>query len=87
MQLTEGSVVRSIAGRDKGDAGIVVGFDRGWPLIADGRTRKIERPKRKNPKHLAVTREIIDLSLVTGNQTLKRLLLRFREAFDGSERE
>lgn len=78
MQLTEGAVVRSKAGHDKGNYGVVVGFLCGWPLIADGKERTLEKPKRKNPKHLVVTREMIDLREIHGNTMLKRMLWPFQ---------
>ncbi len=78
MQLTEGSVVKSSAGHDKGFFGVVVGFRDGWPLVADGKTRKLNRPKRKNPKHLIVTREKLDLCEIHGNTMLRRLLWPFQ---------
>jgi len=32
---------------------VVIGFDAaGYALVADGEVRKINRPKKKNPKHL-----------------------------------
>ncbi len=78
MQLTEGSVVKSTAGHDKGRFGVVVGFQNDWPLIADGKERKLEHPKRKNPKHLVGSRERLDLSEIHGNTKLRRMLWPFQ---------
>ena len=50
-----GMVVTSRAGRDAGDRYVVLaasGAD--MVLVADGRRRGTERPKRKNVKHLVV---------------------------------
>lgn len=48
-----GSIAVSLAGRDKGRVFIIVGvLDENHVLIADGRKRKIEKPKRKKLKHL-----------------------------------
>lgn len=50
-----GMVVTSRAGRDAGDRYVVVGTAGGETvLVADGRRRSAERPKRKNAKHLTV---------------------------------
>ncbi len=50
-----GLMVISLAGRDKGRIAAVVGVvDENYVLIADGRTRKTESPKRKKLKHLRV---------------------------------
>jgi len=51
-----GRVVYSKAGRDKGKIFIVVGIiDENFVLVADGRLRPIERPKKKRIKHLKFT--------------------------------
>ena len=87
MQLMEGSVVRSMAGHDAGIFAVIVGSESGWPLIADGNGRKLEAPKRKNPKHLTDTGEQIDLSAVHSNKQLRRLLRPFRNGETGPELE
>lgn len=52
-QALLGMVVTSRAGRDAGDRYVVVGVaGPDMVLVADGRRRGIERPKRKNVKHL-----------------------------------
>lgn len=51
-----GRLVFSISGRDKGLPFILVGISRqGFYLLADGRLRKIEKPKLKNPRHVQLT--------------------------------
>ena len=51
----EGCVATSLAGRDKGRRFVVVGVhDEEHVLIADGKMRKIEKPKKKKLKHLKV---------------------------------
>ena len=47
-----GQLVVSLAGRDKGCVCAVVGKseDEGYVLIADGRIRKVETPKKKKLK-------------------------------------
>lgn len=48
-----GSIARSTAGRDKDKIFVIVGvLDEAYVLIADGRSRKIEKPKKKKLKHL-----------------------------------
>ena len=49
-------MVKSVAGRDGGSYAFVVGEpEPGYVLIADGRIRKVENPKRKNVRHVADT--------------------------------
>ena len=51
--LSVGQLVTSRAGRDSGRKYVVIGFDEsGYVLVADGMIRKINRPRRKNVKHL-----------------------------------
>ena len=48
-----GRVVTSRAGRDRGDRYVVVGtLGEDMVLVADGEKRGIDRPKKKNVKHL-----------------------------------
>ena len=44
----------ALAGRDKGRLCVITGAsdEEGCVLIADGRTRKVEAPKKKKLKHL-----------------------------------
>lgn len=65
MDFEKGNVVISKAGRDKGYFMAVVGEEKGYPLVADGKERPLERPKRKNPKHLQKTNFNIDLEQLT----------------------
>ena len=49
-----GHLVVSLSGRDKGCICTVVGIsdDEGYVFIADGKIRKVEKPKKKKLKHL-----------------------------------
>ena len=49
-----GQLVVSLAGRDKGCICAIVGIpdEEGFVYIADGRVRKVEKPKKKKLKHL-----------------------------------
>lgn len=48
-----GSVVLSKAGHDKNGLFVVIKVcDNDYVLIADGKTRKLDKPKRKKIKHL-----------------------------------
>lgn len=49
-----GQVVQSKAGRDKGKLYVVVVCepDQNYLYLANGDNRKVEKPKKKNPKHL-----------------------------------
>jgi len=45
-------IVISVNGRDSGKRFIVIETEPGYSLIADGKGRKYEKPKRKKNKHL-----------------------------------
>ena len=49
--LTIADVVVSTAGRDEGALFYVLETDGIWLLLADGKGRTIEKPKRKKTKH------------------------------------
>ncbi len=52
MNLKNCDIVLSIAGKDKGNFYMVVGFDNGRVLVSDGKSKTKEKPKKKNIKHL-----------------------------------
>ena len=73
MDIVKGSVVIAKAGRDKGRAFAVTDvIGEREVLIADGKSRPLERPKRKNVIHLQATSTVIDR--VTTNRQLRNLL-------------
>ena len=49
-----GWIVRAVAGRDRDGIFCVVGTDQGRLLLANGKQRKIARPKAKKPSHVEV---------------------------------
>lgn len=77
MMLQTGCVVRSIAGHDKDRFYVVVNMEAGKAFIADGKRRKLEKPKAKNPLHLRPTLTVLDLQAVTTDKKLRRALLPF----------
>lgn len=55
MEIKIGSVVRSKAGRDKGDYFVVLALDGNFVYMANGELRKVDNPKKKKLKHLQGT--------------------------------
>ena len=51
MEFAKGMVVRSIAGHDSGSWLVVMSLENGFAFVADGKERKVEKPKKKNIKH------------------------------------
>lgn len=53
MDVCKGDIVYSKAGRDQGRYFLVIAeVDEQFVLIADGKLRRLETPKRKKTKHL-----------------------------------
>ena len=86
MEIAKSSIVRSDAGRDKGKLFVVLDVEGEFLLLADGKSRKVENPKRKKRRHvLFVSAEKTRLSeKITGNEKftnseLRRTLAAFRD--------
>ena len=45
-------IVRSLAGRDRGKLFFVLETDGEYAALADGKVRKLKKPKRKKLKHM-----------------------------------
>ena len=73
-----GTVVKAKAGRDKEGFFVVVKSEDKWVFIADGKRRKVESPKKKNPLHLTVTNTVLSHSMDT-NRNIRKALKDFRE--------
>lgn len=67
-------MVRPLCGRDQGGIQTVLRIEDGYALIADGKRRPLERPKRKNPRHIAVTGDTLDEQAMATNRALRRAL-------------
>jgi ribosomal protein L14E/L6E/L27E len=79
VKLLKGSVVRAEAGRAGGGYFVIVEADEKYCLIADGKSRKLASPKRKNIKHIRATNSMIDVNEIT-DKKLRNMLKQFSEA-------
>ena len=52
MEIAESNIVRSDAGRDEGKLFVVLAVEGEYLLLADGKGRKVESPKRKKRRHV-----------------------------------
>ena len=52
MEMEKASIVVSSAGRDAGQMFYVLGREGEFLLLADGKRRRVEKPKRKKAKHV-----------------------------------
>ena len=60
MEYRTGQFVRSKAGRDKGTEYLVIRAEGNYIYVADGKTRRLERLKKKKIKHVQGSYEISD---------------------------
>lgn len=81
MKLQTGSVVIADAGRDNGGLFVVTGLDEKYCFIADGKSRKLASPKRKNIKHIRLTDSMISINDLT-DKKLRTLLRDLRNGND-----
>ena len=85
MEIAKSHIVRSAAGRDKGKLFVVLSVEGEFLLLADGKSRRVESPKRKKRRHvLFVSAEETRLSeKIKGeekitNSELRRTLAAYR---------
>ena len=52
MEVDKSSLVVSKAGRDQGQLFYVIDADEQFVYLADGKSRRLEKPKRKKRKHV-----------------------------------
>ena len=74
MKLEIGSVVRADRGRDKGKYFCVVCVCEGFCFLRDGKSRKLENPKRKNIRHITITPYKLQTDELKVNSHLKKAI-------------
>lgn len=79
MKVQKGSVVKATAGRDSGGYFAVTDLQEGYCMIADGKSRRLRNPKRKNIRHLSFTDSVIDLNDIT-DKKLRAFLKDYKNA-------
>ena len=73
MQLQVGMVVCAAAGKEKDNFYIVTGMDGRFVYLADGKHRTLEKPKRKNVRHIRLTGTVWELEGLTDKALRRRL--------------
>ncbi|MGN1080521.1 MAG: hypothetical protein ACI4QV_00355 [Acutalibacteraceae bacterium] len=79
MQQLKGRIVVSKKGKDKGRFLVIV-EDNCEIFVADGKLRPLEKPKKKNLKHLALTNSYLDEAQMATNRSLRKALEAFGTA-------
>ncbi len=78
MCLEKGQIVVSLAGHDKGEFQVVISLEDKFLLLSDGKRRKMEAPKRKNVKHVSVTKTVLDPECLKTNRQIRNALSKYR---------
>ena len=93
-EISISDIIVSTAGRDQGKLFFVIGTEGVYVLIANGKDRKLEHPKRKKLKHVRfVTRtdSRVALKLRAGekvlNSEMRKELAVFRQYLTQNEEE
>lgn len=77
MEIERGSLVYSIAGRDKGNLFLVLKREDNMVYLADGDLRKLENPKKKKIKHVNKTNTLLEFDLENiSNSDIRKMLKR-----------
>ena len=80
MDFVTGQLVRAKAGRDAPNTLAVLAVEGEYLLLADGRRRKVEKPKRKKAIHTAPTRTVLDPAQLTTNRLLRAAIAAYDAA-------
>ena len=92
MEIAKSNIVRSDAGRDKGKLFVVLAVEGEFLLLADGKSRKVENPKRKKRRHVLfvsaeetrLSQKIKNNEKIT-NSELRKTLAIYREEVHPSQ--
>jgi len=95
LTIETADVVTSLNGRDGGKLFLVVGTEDNYSFIADGKSRKIGNPKKKNNKHLkleekiniSVTAKLLCGQKVTNNEIRRALAQYAADRGENSQKE
>jgi len=82
-EFRTGAIVISKSGRDKGRPFVIIRMDGAFVYLADGKLRKLDKPKKKKIMHVQITESISAETaekLAAGalqDADLRKVLLRF----------
>ena len=85
--LTKGSVVISLAGRDKGYLLTVLSSTQKAVTIADGKERPLNKPKRKNIRHIKETSFTLCEDEMMSDRAIRKALRRISTELSGNNQE
>ena len=89
MSFEKAQIVRSLKRHDSGELFCVMDAEAGWLLLADGRRRRVSKPKRKNEKHVVLaggwnhpTIEKVRMGQPVRDRELRAALAAFRDEME-----
>lgn len=82
MELCRGRVVKVRTGRDAGSFMAAAGFDGSRVYLVNGKDRRLDKPKAKNYKHIALTKEVLDEESMSSDKLISRRLREITEKAD-----
>lgn len=89
MRFEKAQIVRSLRGHDSGALFCVMDADGDRLLLADGKRRRVSRPKRKNARHVASagewehpTLEKLRAGQAVGDRELRAVLAEIRDRME-----
>ena len=74
MMLEIGSIVKSVAGKDKDSYFCVVCLEDSYCFLRDGKIHKLEKPKRKKIKHVRISPYRVQSEALQVNKHLKKAI-------------
>lgn len=78
MEDIMGSVVKAKAGRDKDSFFVVLENDSKYAIIVDGKRRTLLKPKKKNFKHLLITKSKLVEEDMKTDRGIRKALRKFK---------
>ena len=75
--MVVGQIVCSRAGKDKGCFSVIMKITENRVYIANGKSVKLKKPKLKNPKHLSLTKTVLEQKQLLTNKRLRKALATF----------
>lgn len=86
MEAVNGRIVKVIAGHDKDLFMVITAVEGDFVFLSDGKTRKLDKPKKKRLKHLRFTNTVIDTADLT-DKKLRRVIGEYTGNISKSETE
>lgn len=77
MEIRRGQIVKSLAGRDKGEFQVVIKVEDKFLYLCNGKTRPLERPKKRKIIHTAATKTVLGEESLLSNRRIRHVINNF----------